>query len=179
MRGAALLLFAAATVGCGDSSGKDVFSSSLPPPTTATTVAPTTLSPEAAVKAAYLAYWQVVDSAVDPNDPRLEAIATDPILSFDRDAIETDRVEGVTTRSPDDPRLNAHHLDRVSISDTRAALVDCFVDGRIAVGPDGSIQNDDVVTKRTEVQLVMTDHGWKVSNVTFTQRIPGVAACAA
>ena len=178
MRGAALLALLLA-VGCSRGSGRPL--SSSPPPPTTSTLAPTTatLSPEEAVKAAYLAYWAVVDLVSNPNDPRLDAVATEPILSFDRDSIESDQNQGITTRLPADPALNSHRIDKIVIDRSAAAITDCFVDGRVAVAADGSIRDDDVVTKATEARLVLAEGQWKVSEVTFVERSPGMSGCAA
>jgi hypothetical protein len=114
-----------------------------------------------------------------PNDPALATVAVDPALSFVKDDIASDKAQGITTRMPDDPRHNAHRLDAIQVEGSSAFVQDCFVDGRIAIGPNGAVLNDDVVTKRTEATLLRQPDGWKVSNVRFLEKSAEVSGCAA
>jgi hypothetical protein len=151
--------------------------------TTTSTSAPTTTattSPEDAVKAAYLDYWAMVDrlaAAPDPADAELELRTIDPLLESLRTDLSTRAQQGRTTRFPADPALNSHRVDHISIAAASASVDDCFVDGRIAVNPDGSV-NDAVVTKRTSASLVRQGTAWKVSDVQFVDRTDGISGCA-
>jgi hypothetical protein len=174
----ALTLF----VACSDSGGGSSASSSRTSTTTSTTVSTTsTTSPEEAVKAAYLAYWTMIDrlsATPDPDDPELLQRVAEPLLSFLRDDMATRRSEGRTTRFPSDPSLNSHRIDQTNVQAENATIEDCFVDGRIAVALDGT-ENADVVTKQTSASLVNVDGVWKVSDAEFVERTPGVSGCAA
>src|SRR4051812_11279994 len=93
-----LVLIAACSGGGSGSAASTTTTTS----TTSTTVASTTTTtPEEAVKAAYLAYWKMIDRlsvAPDPDDPELAQRMVDPRLSSARDELATERAKGQSTR---------------------------------------------------------------------------------
>jgi hypothetical protein len=173
----AVVLLTACSSG-GNSAAKTTTTSTTTTTTLATT---TTTDPKDAVKQAYLDYWTMIDRlgpAPNPDDPELAVRTANPLLTSLRDDMSTRQQQGRRTRLPDDPALNAHRVDQVSVTEANATVDDCFVDGRIAEGSDGSI-NDAVVTKHTSAKLVLVGSDWKVTDVQFVEKTNGVAGCAA
>jgi hypothetical protein len=159
--------------GCAGGGGKDRATE----PTTTSTVAPTTqptpttLSQEDQVKAAYLAYWQMVDRLIatpDAGDSEIEKRAVDPVLSSLRDDLQTREAQGRSTRAPSDSRYE-HEIQRALLTDNEASIDDCFIDDRVQYSSDGAVLNDRVSTVHASAQLTFSD-GWKVSDVR-TERI--------
>lgn len=174
-----LSLIAACSGGGSGSAAKST--TTVASTTTTTLAATTTTTPEDAVKQAYLDYWKMIDRILptpNPDDAELAQRTIDPILSFLRDDLATRRSEGRTTEFPSDPALNSHRIERVVVTGTSATVDDCFVDGRIAVAPDGT-KNAAVVTKHTKGLLLTQGGAWLVSDVQFLDRTDGVAGCAA
>jgi hypothetical protein len=183
---AAAIAVVAAMAGCSGGGGGGGGQAASPTTTstapTTTSVAPTSTTPsqEDQVKAAYLAYWQMVDrlsAAPNPDDAELATRATDPLLSFLRDDFSTRAEQGRTTHYPDDPTLNSHHIRRVELDTKTARIVDCFVDGRIAVLADGTTDAD-VVTKQATATMLLEGQQWLISNVHFDSEQPGASACS-
>lgn len=183
----ALVLLAGAA--CSDGSGGTASSSATPGSASSagstTTTAPpsttaTTVKPEEAVKAAYLAYWAMVDrltATPDPNDPELPQRAADPLLSELRGQFTNDRASGATMESPP-PNLNRHEITAVSVDGASARLSDCFVDGRVGIAGDGT-RNEDVVTKATTATLRLVNDRWLVASVVLLRRVTGASKCDA
>ena len=166
---------------CSGGGGKAAPTTTSSAATTTSSTTTTTTTPEDAVKAAYLAYWKMIDrlsAAPDPDDSELPMRIAEPLLSFTRDEMATRRSEGRTTRFPADPALNSHRIDRVSVAGSTASIDDCFVDGRIAVNADGTT-NDAVVTKATKASLISDGTTWRVRDAEFSNRVQGVSGCAA
>src|SRR4051812_30314667 len=96
--------------------------------TTSTTAASTTTTtPEEAVKAAYLAYWKMIDrlnAAPDPADTELVTLTADPLLSQVRDDLTSKRSVGHTYETSNG-RPNAHTVSGVQTTDGSATLHDC------------------------------------------------------
>ncbi len=177
---AGIVLVATLAACSGSGGGTAAPTTTTTAPTTTSEATTTTLSPEDQVKAAYLAYWQMVDrlsAAPNPDDPQLAQQAAEPLLSFLRDDLATRAAQGRTTRYPEDPALNSHQVHRVRVSERSAVVDDCFVDGRIAVRADGAT-NADVVTKQTSATMILSANKWLASDVKFLNEQPGVAQSA-
>jgi len=176
---AGLCLLAACS---GGGSGSATKSTTTVSSTTTTTVAvTTTTTPEDAVKQAYLDYWKMADRLLatpDPNDPEITQRAADPLLSSLRDQLATNRSTGHHTTVPSG-NTNTHRIDAVDVTGTSAQLTECFVDGRVEFGPNGEVVDDATVTKVGHASLSQVAGQWKVSDIRFDQRTPGVGTCAA
>jgi len=176
---AGLCLLAACSGGGSGSAAKTTTTVSS---TTTTTVAvTTTTTPEDAVKQAYLDYWKMSDrlSAVpDPNDPELAQRAAEPLLSFVRDNLSTEKAEGRTFTVPAG-KPNDHRIQSVQISGSAATLTECFIDGRAELDHDGNVIDDSVFSKLGSATLVQSGGVWLLTAVNFTQRTPGDGGCAA
>jgi hypothetical protein len=150
--------------------------------TTTTTVAATTttVAPEQAVKAAYLAYWAMLDrlnAAPDASDPEISQRAASQLAK--------DIVDGLTTRAAEGTRLvfpadkpNTHDVSAVGVSNATATLMDCYVDFRVKFDASGSVIDDAVVTKLGRATLEFDGTVWKVRELEFIQRTPGVTTCS-
>jgi hypothetical protein len=154
-------------------------SSSSSVATTTSTSSPAT--PEEAVKAAYLAYWKMVDrlvAAPNSNDSEIAEKAVDPALSNLRDTLSTDAAKGETRRIPVGGRYS-HRLDSVSIANGSAEIVDCHVDDKVVYSASGVVLDDATSTGRLKASLVLAGDRWLVSNVQVLEQYDGIAGCAA
>lgn len=130
------------------------------------------------MKAAYLAYWKMVDrliAAPDPSDPELTQRATDPLLASLRDDLGTRQTQGRVTRPPANSRY-AHNVESVELNDGAATVRDCFIDDRVQYASDGSVVNDRVSTVRATAMLTLADD-WKVSDVRTERLGDGTVGC--
>ncbi|MEY2463168.1 MAG: hypothetical protein QOH64_1306 [Acidimicrobiaceae bacterium] len=148
--------------------------------TTTTTLAATTttVAPEQAVRAAYLAYWAMVDrlaAAPAAEDAELAQRTVDPLLSFLRDEFTTSASTGLTVRLPPGP--HPHRIDSVQVSSNAATVKDCYVDDRIQVDAQGNVVNNDVVTKELQATLVFSGE-WRLSQLQQLTKTGGVSGCA-
>lgn len=169
-----LLVVAACSSGGGSAAGTTT--TSFTSTTLATT---TTTSPEDAVKAAYLAYWKMVDRiAAAPNgdDPEIPERTVDPRLTATREAFATSAVAGETTKTPQNA-LYKHVVQSVQIVDMSAVVIDCTIDDQVVFDRDGNIIDNAITTKEYRVTLVAMADGWKVKELEVTKRRPGVQVC--
>jgi hypothetical protein len=187
-RSVLLAVIVALCVGCSATNDPDgparsgSASSSGQAATTTTSLAATTTTttPEDAVKAAYLAYWAMVDrllAAPDPEDPELAARMSEPALSDFVSDLQTRRLTGRLTQVPS-AALNRHEVLSTIADHDQAMLYDCFVDGRIGFDADGSVINNDVVSKRLGATLRRFDTSWRVTSVATITKLPGSVPCA-
>lgn len=176
---AGLCLLAACSGGGSSSAAKTTTTVSS---TTTTTPAPTsTTTPEDAVKQAYLDYWKMIDrilAAPDPNDPEISQRAADPLFSSLRDQLTTSKATGHHTSVPQG-NTNTHRIDSVQVTGASAQVTECFVDGRVEFGPNGEVVDGATVTKVGHASLTLSADQWKVADIRFDQRTPGVSGCAA
>ena len=177
-------LFAVAACGGGGGKGDSASTSSTSAATAAastgsTTTTTTTLKPEDEVKAAYLAYWAIVDRAFaspgTPND--LEAIADEPLLSFVRDNLGTKAALGHSYERPP-ARPNSHRIDGVQVSGNSATIDDCYVDGSVEYDASGAIVDDGITTRQATASLTRTGSAWRVDGLEFPINTSGVSGCA-
>jgi len=146
---------------------------------TTTSATSTTLSQEEEVKAAYLAYWQMIDrlsAAPDPNDPELAQRVAEPFLSFLRDDFATRAQQGRTVRFPHTV-ASSHNVRDIQVASGTATITDCFIDDRVAIDRSGSVIDDEIVTK--VMHATMSGDPWLVTNVRTTSQTPGVVGCGA
>ena len=168
-------LVAACSSGGGGSAATTTTSS-----TTSTSAPTTTTTPEDAVKAAYLAYWKMIDrlfGAPDPNDAELSQLAAEPLLSKLRDQLSTKRSEGHRYIVSAD-RRNEHAVLSASVENTSASISDCFVDGRTEVDSSNAVVDNAVATKLAHATLAFDGAHWKVNDLQFVQETEGVSGCA-
>jgi|GEM_PF-4060478 len=178
--GAAVLvaLLAACSGGGGDAAVTTTTATTLPASSAPTT---TTLSPEAEVEAAYLAYWKMVDrlsAAPDPNDPELEQRAVDPVLSSARDVLTTSAARGEVTVTPPNAEYS-HSIQSIELHGTEATVRDCSVDDQVVLNRDGQVIDGAVTTKHYIATLVRTGAVWKVSDVKIVEQAAGALSCGA
>ena len=166
-----------------DNSGSPSSSSSVATTTTTTVAATTTttISQEEAVKAAYLAYWAMVDRLVqapDPNDPEIALRVAEPALSDLVADVGTRLANGNRVRPPS-PDQNQHRILDASVSGDSATIRDCFVDGRIVVDEGGTVLDDKVVTSKLEAAFERNGGNWKLRSSQVLAEKPGVWTCVA
>jgi hypothetical protein len=138
------------------------------------------VSAEAEVEAAYLRYWAVVDRLVqspDGDDAELAARAVDPVLAVVRDDLREYAARGTYVELPRTSR--PHAIQRVEVTDGRATVIACQLDDAVVHRRDGSIVDDDVLTKRLEASLVHVDRTWKLSESRVVEQWSGDAGCDA
>jgi hypothetical protein len=139
----------------------------------------TTESPQAAVKADYLAFWDMavrLAEAPDPADPELTKRASGDALD--------DLVKGLTTLKAADqhsvfgPRYT-HDVLSVQINGKKATVEDCAVDdSKIVDASTGEVVDQSVVTERLEVELVQSDNNsWLVNSSSRKDAREGAVAC--
>ena len=171
-----LVLLAACSGGGGGSAASTTTSSATTSTTLATT---TTTSPEEAVKAAYLAYWKMIDRVSvnpDPDDPELPQRMVDPRLSNARDELATEKAKGHSTRTPDGGRYS-HDVTNIQVSGQHATIADCSIDDQVVFGPDGSPIDSEVTTKHYAVSLVLVADTWKVADSRIIEASSGIGQC--
>jgi hypothetical protein len=147
--------------------------------TATTTTTPAT--PEEAVKAAYLAYWKMVDrlfAAPDPTSADLARLAADPLLTVVRDNLATKQAQGHTYTRPDD-RPSSHRLDAVSVAGSSAEVTDCYVDGSVERDASGAVVDDAISTRHARATLALASGAWRLTDLEFPSSTPGVSGCAA
>ncbi len=172
-------LLVAACSGGGSKAAPTTTTTSSTTSTTAPTT--TTTSPESAVKTAYLAYWAMVDrvlAAPDPGDPEIPQRTAEPLLTDLRAQISTKASQHHTFTVPPG-NTNTHTVTAVVASGDTATLSDCFVDGRVELGPNGEAIDAATVTKLSTVTLTFVDGEWRVSKIQITSRTQGISPCGA
>jgi hypothetical protein len=170
----AVVLLLGAT-SCSDDDDDTAESSS-----TSSTTTPTTVSPEAEVKTAYLAFWDMfvrLAQAPDPSDPEIAQ----------RSSGETLRkvVDGLTALRDSNQRseFGPHYQHQVLSVDVEggdtAVLRDCAVDdSRRVDASSGDIVEEAVVTELSEVTLIRGTTGWLVDHSTRLNAWEGAVVCS-
>ena len=79
---------------------------------------------------------------------------------------------------PPDSRY-AHKATATVLADgVSATIADCAIDDSIVERQGtGEVLNDELQAQLVGAQMVRTDSGWKVSNVTFIKSWPGETQC--
>ena len=158
---AALLLTA-----CGGN-GK----ASAPRPTAATAATTTTVDPQAAVLAAYRAFWDAFDKAVgttglppNPDDPDLPAHMTGKELSQTKVYVISLRAKGFRSRR-DGPIEFRPRV--VSIAETTAVVDDCITtNDHVVDAKTGELRDvPGTVRRGFEAVLVLEAGTWKTSEL--------------
>ena len=112
----------------------------------------------------------------DPSDPEIASRAAEPLLSYLRDNLSTQRSEGRTFTVPEG-RPNDHQIRGVVVSGLSAELSDCFIDGRAELDSQGQTIDDAIVSKLGKATLVRENSVWKVSGVQYSSRTAGASGC--
>lgn len=140
-----------------------------------TTTAPT---PEAAVEAAYLAYWEMAQRLVeapDPDDPEIAERATGQVAHQLTDSLTTLRSRDQAVRSG--PRY-VHDVLSVSVSADSAQVIDCAIDDAVVVNVlTGETVEERLITVLLETTLRLAGGTWLVSDVHQQESWEGVSAC--
>jgi hypothetical protein len=176
---AGIVLVATLAACSGSGGGTAAPTTTTTAPTTTSEATTTTLSPEAQVKAAYLAYWQTIDrlsAAPNPDDPQLASVATDPVLSSARDVLRTSAARQERTVTPPNGRYS-HVIQSVRLADRSAVIGDCSIDDQVVLSLDGQVLDGAVTTKQYEA-VVLEDAAWKVSDVRIVSQHAGATECA-
>lgn len=139
----------------------------------------TTLSPEAEVEAAYLAFWEMfvrLAQAPDPTDPEISQRASGDAL---RNLIEglTD-LQTLNRRSEFGPDYEHRVLSVELTSDNTAVVKDCAVDdSRIVDVSNGETVEQATVTELSEVTLLLRDTRWLVDHSRRLNAWEGAVEC--
>jgi len=109
---------------------------------------------------------KAIDAAranADPNDPALVALLSKDMLRDTRIDIDQRTKQGIASKRPSPTRSLIDYLS-VSIEGPNANLTTCEIDDAVAYRvADGSVVNDDVVTARWGISMIMTEIGWKLA----------------
>ncbi len=193
-------LLLAAACGSGDSEPTAATTTAAPTvapaPTTATTV-PTTTVPattttvpattttvvdeEAAVIAAYLAYWDAffaVTNPGQPDSPLIDQVATGEAAERLRE-VAADRLATNTAYRVPETSLTEHQVTIVDLTGGVATVRDCFVDDsyRQDLGT-GATGDNELETNLITATLTYEDGRWRISGVpTLLRQWPGATPC--
>jgi hypothetical protein len=174
---ATIALVGILAVGCG---GGDDDSS---PPTsrrgsTTTVSTPTTLSAEAEVEEAYLAYWEMGErllEAPDPDDPEIAQRAIDPARGQMIDSLTTLNARQQAVRRGSG---YAHNVLSVEVTGEMASVRDCVVDdGAVISVVSGSTIREHVSTVLLETTLRRQGAHWRVSQIDQRDSWEGATTC--
>lgn len=140
-------------------------------------------SEEAAVLAAYQAYWDTYFRAnQDPPQATyedLEQIAAGAALETVRSSTFSYRETGRVFRRPD-PSVVEHRAEVVEVAGDTATVRDCYIDDAwIETVDTGERANEGAGTQLSTAQMVREGGAWKVSTLTVEESWEGVAGCAA
>jgi hypothetical protein len=187
---ALVLTGALALSGCGgggQTSAASSSSSSTPAissaesPTTVTIVTTTTVKPEDEVKAAYLAYWTMVERLLqtpDSNDPELPTRAVDPVLSFLSDDLADFVAEGHHVVFRAGGRY-VHRFLSASVAGSLATVTGCQLDDSITETLAGDVIDDSISTSQIRATFVRDAGVWKASVVSLDSEVKGLVGCDA
>jgi hypothetical protein len=169
-----LLIVGAASValGCGASPEAPAGPSARGTGTTFAAPATTSRSPEQEVEAAYHRFWEVFVAANDPpnpDDPRLEEVATGPMLQKMRSSARQDASEGLALQHSSPPQL-AIEVQHLEIHGDTATLRACVKDGiQVVRSSDGSVVDGDVVTHIATGTFERSDGRWRLREHHFPE----------
>lgn len=157
-----------------------------PPSSPGTPSAPPSVteeSQEAAVLAAYQAYWGTYFRA-NQNPPQatykdLEQVAVGAALETVRSSTFSYRETGRVFRRPD-PSVVEHRAEIIELAADTATVRDCYLDDAwIETVATGERANEGAGTQLSTAQMVREGGAWKVSTLTVEESWEGVAGCAA
>jgi hypothetical protein len=136
-----------------------------------------TLSPEAEVEAAYLAYWEMLDrlaEAPDPDDPEILERASGEALFEVVAGLTRLRDAGHVAEIGS---MYSHSVESVEVVGDRAVLRDCVVDDSKIVDPNTGeiVRGGDVASGALEVTLILEGNRWIVDAVERFPTGPGVS----
>jgi hypothetical protein len=170
----AVALTLAVATGCGDDDD-----TAGPDDGTTTTEAPdTTLSPEAEVEAAYLAFWDMavrLAGAPNPDEPEIVERASGEA----RDNL----VNGLTTLRSAEQRSEfgqqyRHEVLSVQVDGQTAHIDDCAVDdSRVVDAATGEVVVEGVGTELLSATLISNGGDWLVDRFSQIESWEGVAEC--
>jgi hypothetical protein len=138
----------------------------------------TTLSPEAEVEAAYLAYRDMVTrllQAPDPDDPELGERTTDPNRAFLVDRLRALVQQGQRLRFGPDYEYD---VLAVSIDGDQATVRECTVDdAQTVAATSGEVLSEGVTTELLEATLRRNSGKWRVTTVDGIEHWEGAVTC--
>jgi hypothetical protein len=141
---------------------------------------PTTLTPEAEVEAAYLAYWDMAErlsESPDPENSEISQRSIDPVRAQLTETLSTYRARGQAVRSGPDYR---HRIADVEISGGTATLQDCAADDSALIDvTSGEVIEHDVVTTSLQAVLVSRGDEWLLQELNSLGSWRGVVSCGA
>lgn len=152
---------------------------SEPADTTVVETTTTTLSPEAEVEAAVMAYEAMASrliQAPDPNDPEIAQRATGENRSHLEAQLQELVALGRAGELGPNTRQTVLHTE---VSGDRATVEVCSVDDGVLIEvATGRVLNDDVVTDHSVVTLERADGVWLVAQRSRIEQWEGVTDCA-
>jgi hypothetical protein len=133
---------------------------------------------KAEVKAAYLAYWDMLErlsEAPNPDDPEIATLATGQA--------RTDLVEGLSRLKQAGQRLSTGDRTSHTVSDITirkgkpAQLRDCDVDDSSLLDRNGEVLDQAITTTLWDVRLVGHDGDWSVAEFRRVKAWKGEEDC--
>ena len=174
-----------ASAACGGDGGTDeeapasTTEASEPPDTTVAETTTSTLSPEAEVEAAVMAYEAMASrliQAPDPNDPEIAERATGENRSHLEAHLQELVALGRAGQLGPNTRQTVLHTE---VSGDQATVEVCSVDDGVLIEvATGRVLNDDVVTDHSVVTLERSDGAWLVAQRSRIATWDGVTDCA-
>jgi hypothetical protein len=138
----------------------------------------TTVSPEAEVEAAYLAFWDMavrLAGSPNPDDPEIAQRASGDALADLVDGLHALRTANQRT---DSGPTTGHDVLAVEVDGDRAHLDDCAVDESRLVDVDtGETKVEATTTTRWAVTAIRRDGRWLVDQFERTDAWEGAVAC--
>jgi hypothetical protein len=138
----------------------------------------TTVSPEAEVEAAYLAYWDMfvrLTQDPDPADPEiLERASGDALLKLSQGLSNMNARQQRAEFGP----LYAHDVLSVEIEGQQSTVRDCAVDDSYLVDlATGETLAGNVATDLWEATMVRSDDRWLVDSIESVEAFRGAVSC--
>ena len=183
-----LALAATLLLGCGDDDGEASSITAPPDTTTSTTERSTTITTEgrtgveADVEEAYYAQWDAyVEILSDPDpsnrliDQHFAGAAKETLL----DSISKDIRDGVVTRLPENKADFAPRIESIDVQESKATVLECVVDGLVAVRRStGEVLDDDVVVLRLTNEFELLGGQWKIIRTEVVEELTDRSECA-
>jgi hypothetical protein len=113
--------------------------------------------------------------APDSGDAELARRAVEPALGFVRDDLRSYTARGTRVELPRGSR--PHEIVLVDVLDGRATVVACQLDDAVVRGADGTVIDDDVVTKRVSAELLRVGGSWKLADAQIVEQWDGAVGC--
>lgn len=163
-----------------DDATADATSTTRPTASTTTTEGDDPVAAEVATR--YEQFWdirlEVNRDPVNPDDPRLSELATDPQLNQVVTETRQRREQGLAIR-PAESSVSEHRVRVVRVDGDAASVQDCVTDGDIVYRvATGEIIDDKVVTRNVVATMRRVDGVWKLADTRVAQTWEGVAGCA-